>query len=187
MKVGTVVVVVHVSPAVSMHIPAVEASIHGTCQPPRDTTCSSFHLAHLRSHYTCLQSHTPVQSSLVYLLLQYNFHLTCLVSWRINSRPRSGSLGGKELGRSQQWSDVTTPGSKCGGRWELSLATAALHQSLSYSILQHIGSRYAGGEIILQMDFLPSNLLLLHIEECHNMETEGDAAAAVEPEPPPQL
>ena len=52
----------------------------------------------------------------------------------------------------------------------------------------HIGSRYAGGEIILQMDFLLSNLLLLHIEECHNnMEREGDAAAAVEPEPPPQL
>ena len=100
MKVGTVVVVVHVSPAVSMHIPAVEASIHGTCQPPALQHAVPFIWAHRRSHYTCLWSHTPVQSSLVYLLLQYNFHLTCLVSWRINSRPRSGSLGGKELGRS---------------------------------------------------------------------------------------
>ena len=66
MKVGTVVVVVHVSPAVSMHIPAVEASIHGTCQPPRDTTCSSFHLGSspLSLHMSVVTHSSPVQSGL---------------------------------------------------------------------------------------------------------------------------
>ena len=72
MKVGTAVVVVHVSPAVSMHIPAVEASIHGTCQPPALQHAVPFIWAHPRSHYTCLESHTPVQSSLVWSIYSCN-------------------------------------------------------------------------------------------------------------------
>ena len=66
MKVGTVVVVVHVSQAVSMHIPAVEASIHRSCQPPALQHAVPFIWAHLRSHYTCsvVTHSSPVQSSL---------------------------------------------------------------------------------------------------------------------------
>ena len=96
-----------------------------------------------------------------------------------------------------------TRGSKCERLWEPSLATAvtaALHQSLSYELFNMgrtcldrnqevdmpIKSNIADG-------FLLSNLLLLHSEECHNIQPEGDAAAAAavelehEPEPPPQL
>ena len=55
MKVDTVVVMVYVSPAVSMHIPAVEGVfMRPASRPPRQhTTCSSFIWAHLRSYYTC--------------------------------------------------------------------------------------------------------------------------------------
>ena len=44
MKVATVVVMVYVSPAVSMHIPAVEGVfMRAASRPPRQhTTCSSF-------------------------------------------------------------------------------------------------------------------------------------------------
>ena len=54
MKVDTVVVL-DVSPAVSMHIPAVEGVfMRAASRPPRQhTTCSSFIWAHLHSYYTC--------------------------------------------------------------------------------------------------------------------------------------
>ena len=66
-------------------------------------------------HIFC--SHT-LHSSLACLLLQYNFHLTGVVSWRINSRPRSGSLGGKELRVEQSWNN-----GKSGAKLDLASST----------------------------------------------------------------
>ena len=70
MKVGTAVVVVHVSPAVSMHIPAVEASIHETCQPPALQHAVPFIWAHL-ALITHVCSHT-LHSSPVWSIYSCN-------------------------------------------------------------------------------------------------------------------
>ena len=71
MKVATVVVMVYVSPAVSMHIPAVEGVfMRPASRPPRQhTTCSSFSWAHLRSYYTC----SVVTHSTTTLAISFSF------------------------------------------------------------------------------------------------------------------
>ena len=78
--------------------PSSRGSIHETCQPPAPPAHNMQFLqlgsSPLLLHMFC--SHTLHY----YSWNQYNFHLTGVVSWRINSRPNSGSLGGKELGRS---------------------------------------------------------------------------------------
>ena len=80
-------------------------------------------------HVFCSQT---LQYSLAYLLLQYNLHLTGVVSWRINSRPRSGSLGGKELGVEQSWNN-----GKSGAKLDLTCSTTP---GLPIHIIDHIRS-----------------------------------------------